>query len=233
MPIEYDDELVNELREKLSAMVNPVKLVFLVDPGARCDYCDEIRSILKLLTSSSDKLEFVELSKGSLESEKFEAPLYPAILMNGGKGYNIRFFGAPVGYEFATLVEDIIDVSQGYPRGLPIQLAEALIRHVTRRTVIKVFVTPTCPYCPLAVRTAHRFAMVNPLIYGDMIESLEFPELADAYGVYAVPKVVIEVDGEDKAEFEGALPEVYFAAEVLKANGVDPRAVGLAVTRRR
>jgi hypothetical protein len=75
--------------------------------------------------------------------------------------------------------------------------------------------------------------MVNDRIYGDMIEALEFPELADAYGVYAVPKIVIEVDSEDRVEFEGAVPDAYFAAEVLRANGVDPASVGVLATGRR
>ena len=84
-----------------------------------------------------------------------------------------------------------------------------------------IFVTPTCPYCPLAVRAAHRFAMVNKNIYGDMIEALEFSDLADRYSVYAVPKNVIQIDGEDKLEFEGAAPDPYIVAQILQAYGVE------------
>ncbi|RLE95520.1 MAG: glutaredoxin [Thermoprotei archaeon] len=220
MPIEFDEELVSELRRMLGELENPVKLYFFTDPDAECAYCEDIREILSLLSGVSPKIRVVEGVKGSREAERLEVPMYPAIVVHGVEEYNIRFFGAPAGYEFGALVEDIVDASRGEPRGLPPKLAEALRRHVRRKTRIKVFVTPTCPYCPLAVRAAHRYAMVNKLIYGDMIEAMEFPELANKYSVYAVPKVVIEVEGEDKLEFEGALPDAPFIAEILRAHGV-------------
>lgn len=232
MPVEYDESLVEELRRMFQSLTNPVRILFFTDPESECEYCDDIREILGLLTRASDKISVREYSKSSEEAKRLDVRLYPALVIHGVKEYNIRFFGTPAGYEFGALVEDLVDASRGEPKALSPRLAAALRDHVKRKTVIKVFVTPTCPYCPLAVRTAHRFAMVNENIYGDMIEALEFPELADAYGVYAVPKVVIEVDGEDRGEFEGALPDAYFAAEVLKANGVDPASVGVMPSRR-
>ena len=39
-----------------------------------------------------------------------------------------------------------------------------------------------------------------------MIEASEFPHLANRYGVYAVPKVVMN----ERVNFEGALPEKAF-----------------------
>ncbi|HDL50630.1 MAG TPA: glutaredoxin, partial [Firmicutes bacterium] len=78
---------------------------------------------------------------------------------------------------------------------------------------IQVFVTPTCPYCPRAARIAHKMAFINENIMGDMVEASEFPNLSEKYGVYAVPKIIVN----DKVEFEGALPEDQFIAQVLKA----------------
>jgi predicted DsbA family dithiol-disulfide isomerase len=47
------------------------------------------------------------------------------------------------------------------------------------------------------------------------VEAMEFPALADRYGVVGVPKVVInEVYG-----FEGARPEEVFLQHVLEAAG--------------
>ena len=233
MPIEYDEELVEELRKTLASLENPVKLLFFTDPESECEHCDDISSILNLLVSASNKVSVLEFTKDSVEAKRLDIRMYPAIVVHGVREYNIRFFGTPAGYEFAALVEDLIDVSRGEPKNLNPRIATALRERVTRKTLIKVFVTPSCPYCPLAVRTAHRFAMVNEKIYGDMIDALEFPDLANAYNVYAVPKVVIEVDGEDRVEFEGAVPDAYFAAEVLRANGVDPASVGILPARGR
>ena len=61
---------------------------------------------------------------------------------------------------------------------------------------LQVFVTPTCPHCPSAARTAHQLAMASPRVTADVIVANDFPELAERYGVMAVPRVVIDDDGE-------------------------------------
>lgn len=49
----------------------------------------------------------------------------------------------------------------------------------------------------------------------DIVEAGEFPELAERYNVYAVPKVVIN----ETVEFVGAQPEPRFLRYVLEASG--------------
>ena len=78
---------------------------------------------------------------------------------------------------------------------------------------IQVFITLTCPYCPMAVQLAHEMAMESTLITSDMVEATEFPHLAHKYDVAAVPKVVMN----ETIEFEGALPESEFLKYVLEA----------------
>ncbi len=56
-------------------------------------------------------------------------------------------------------------------------------------------------------------AVASEHITADVVEITEFPELAQRYHVYGVPKVVIN----DMVEFEGALPEPRFLLEVLRA----------------
>jgi predicted DsbA family dithiol-disulfide isomerase len=46
-----------------------------------------------------------------------------------------------------------------------------------------------------------------------VIEISEFPEMAQRYQIYGVPKTVIN----DQVEFEGAVPEQLFVQEVLSA----------------
>ncbi len=66
------------------------------------------------------------------------------------------------------------------------------------------------------MRLAHRFALENDLITADAIEASEFPDLASQYGVYAVPKTVINAG----ASIDGALPETFFLDKVLEAAGM-------------
>jgi predicted DsbA family dithiol-disulfide isomerase len=55
--------------------------------------------------------------------------------------------------------------------------------------------------------------MLNAHISADVIEVSEFPEMAQRYQIYGVPKTVIN----DAVEFEGAIPEAQFIQAVLSA----------------
>jgi alkyl hydroperoxide reductase subunit AhpF len=56
-------------------------------------------------------------------------------------------------------------------------------------------------------------AVASERIRATAIEATEFPELARAHQVMAVPKIVIN----DRVQFEGALPEGEFLKAVLLA----------------
>lgn len=56
-------------------------------------------------------------------------------------------------------------------------------------------------------------AIASAHISADVIEASEFPEMAQRYHLYGVPKTVIN----DQVEFEGAVPEHVFVQQVLSA----------------
>jgi len=56
-------------------------------------------------------------------------------------------------------------------------------------------------------------ALESDAIRGDMVEAMEFPQLAMKYGVMGVPKIVVNED----VEFEGALPEEMYVAQLMTA----------------
>jgi glutaredoxin-like protein len=135
----------------------------------------------------------------------------PALLIGRDGESNLRYYGIPSGFEFATLLEDLIAVSRS-DSGLSAQTKTALagLQHDVH---VQVFVTPTCPHCPKAARMAHAFAQESAHVRADVIEAMEFPELASRYNVYGVPKIVVN----ETRGFEGARPETALLAEVLKA----------------
>jgi predicted DsbA family dithiol-disulfide isomerase len=61
-------------------------------------------------------------------------------------------------------------------------------------------------------------AVESEHVTADVIEAMEFPDLARRYGVRGVPKIVIN----ETTEFVGALPEPQYLAhvrEAVEANG--------------
>lgn len=53
-------------------------------------------------------------------------------------------------------------------------------------------------------------AMESELISADVVEAGEFPEIAQKYQVYAVPKIVFN----DSVSFEGNRPEAAFVSAI-------------------
>jgi len=178
-----------------------------------CFFCKETRQLLEEVASLSDKID-LEVLDFKAEAEKAAAAgvdKIPATILAGERDYGIRFFGIPSGYEYASLVEALVDVSRGTSSLSP-KTKEAL-KAVDRAVHIQVFITPTCVYCPRAVRLAHQFALESPFITADMIESQEFPKLSDRFKVRGVPKTVVN----GTLAIEGAVPEDAVLETVLKA----------------
>jgi len=197
------------------SMVQPVTLLFFTQNIA-CQFCKETEQVLTELADLSEK---ITLKVHNFVTDRDVAIQYgidkiPATVVMGDVDYGIRFYGIPSGYEFTTLVEDVIDVSQRKAN----LSAESLdkIAAIQVPIHIQVFVTPTCPYCPSAVRLAHSLALASDKIRADMIEAIEFPQLANKYGVQGVPQTVIN----EHVRLEGAAPEPLFVAKVLQAAGL-------------
>ncbi len=181
--------------------------------GQECLYCKETRLLLEEVKSLSDKIELIVLD---FVGDKDKAAEYgvdkiPATVITGEKNYGIKFFGIPSGYEYSSLIDAITDVSGG-KTGLSQKTLDAL-KTLDKKVHIQVFVTPTCPYCTTAVRLGHQFALASPFVKAEMIEATEFPQLANKYDVFGVPKTVIN----DIVFIDGAVPEETFLENVLKA----------------
>ncbi len=207
------DEVRNEVRERFKKLTGQVRLVNFTQK-IECHYCEETRRLTEEIASLSPKISF-QVFNFALDKEKsqqYKIDKIPAIVVEAGKDYGIRFFGIPGGYEFNSFISAIYDVSRK-ATDLSVELKDKISK-IDNPVHIQVFVTLTCPYCPSAVQMAHKLALESEYITSDMVESAEFPHLVNKYGVMGVPKVVIN----EEFGFEGALPEVSFVEEVVKAS---------------
>lgn len=208
-----DRKYIEEMFKK--SLNGDVNISLFVDAPDKCAYCKDTKIILEELASIDGRLK---LKAFDMQKEKKEAGFLgvdktPAIVLWNKNGHGVYYFGIPAQYEFSSLLEDIVDISRGASRLS--DATKAKLKEIDKPIDIKVFVTPTCPYCPKAVRMAHQFAMENKNIRASMIDSMEFEEMSNTYEVMGVPKVVIN----DKASFEGALPEEAFLQQVMGAIG--------------
>jgi len=206
------DEDKKTIREEFAEkLVAPVRLVMFTQE-IECQFCAETRQIVEEVAALSDKItaEIYNFVTDKDQAEAYGIDKIPAIAIIGAQDYGIRFYGIPSGYEFSSLFEDIIDVSRG-ESGL-LEPTKKALAHLKEPVHIQVFVTPTCPYCPMAVRLAHRLALESDLVRADMVEAMEFPQLAIKYRVQGVPRSVIN----ETIHQEGAAPEPLFMMKMME-----------------
>ncbi len=212
MPL-LKDEDQQFLREEFARkLAGPVKIVFFTQ-ALDCMFCQPTEQIIRELLPLSDKLslETHNFAPESEEAKRYGVDKIPAIVLAGKKDYGVKFYGIPAGFEFSTLVADILDVSRGETSFSPD--ARDKVRAIAKPVDIQVFVSPTCPYCPPAVRLAHMAAIENGLISAAMVESTEFQHLAHKYNVMGVPRTIMN----ETISLEGAPPEQLFVEKLLEA----------------
>jgi glutaredoxin-like protein len=197
-------------------MARPVRLVFFTQTLG-CETCVQTKQILDELPPLSEKISIDEVNF-VLEPDKakqYGIDRVPAVAIVGQtesgeeRDSNIRFLGAPAGYEFMSLIQAVLLVG-----GRPSVLSEESLKRVaavSSPTTMHVFTTPTCPHCPRAVALAHEMAFANPNITAFAVEATEFPDLARKYSVTGVPKTVVN----DSVEILGALPPDAFVEQAL------------------
>lgn len=204
------------LREEFKSLKDPVTLVVFTQER-ECQYCRETREIAEELAELSEKIsvEVYDFVADETQVGAYGIDKIPAIaLVRGGeesRDYGIRYYGIPSGYEFSSLIADVMMVSEG-DSGLA-EDTRTWVQSLTEPIHLQVFVTPTCPYCPQAVVLAHKLAMESDLITADMVEAIEFPHLSNRYHVQGVPRTVIN----DDFHLEGAAPERMVLAKLQEA----------------
>jgi glutaredoxin-like protein len=202
------------LKEELSrSMMEPVRMIVFTQE-IECEFCKESRQLAQEVASLMPEkisVEVYDFVKDDAQAKQYGVDKVPALVILGKKDYGIRYYGIPYGYEFNTLIETVINVSKGTTN-----LSEdtkAKLKTLDKPAHIQVFVTLTCPYCPIVAGLAHKFAIESDMVKSDVVEIGEFPHLAQKYSVMGVPKIVIN----ERTELVGAVPEAQFVAHVLQA----------------
>jgi glutaredoxin-like protein len=216
------DEDKQEIRQFFAEQLEaPVRLIVFSQraPGpedplpVQHELCRDLEAIMRELSELSDKLslEIYDVQLHPRFAERYNIERVPAIAMLNGHDPGVRFYGVPTSYEFTTFLETVIQTSNGQLALNQATLDE--LHHVSQPIHIQVFYTPSCVFCPLTSQIALQMALANPLITADTIDAMEFPQLAERYGVRGAPHVIIN----ETLEFVGMKSEATFLKHVLHA----------------
>jgi glutaredoxin-like protein len=130
------------IKKHLEAMRSEVTLSYFTQE-IECDFCRETRELLEELCSIEDKikLQIFDFKANPAEVGKYTIDKIPATVVANGGDSGIRFYGIPAGYEFSSLIEAILMVSEGESNLSP--ESKKLLKEITVPVHIQVFVTPT------------------------------------------------------------------------------------------
>lgn len=209
----FDVKVQNQLKEILKNMKDNVKIINFTQ-AIECPMCKETRAFAEEIATLSDKLSVIVYDQIADKDmvQKYGVERIPAIVLldSEGKDRGVKFYGLPGGYEINSFLGSIIELS-GRREELPADIL-ARIKKIDKDIHIQVFVGLGCPHCPAAVSVAHRLAMENDRIKGDMLDSANFVHLSQKYNVTGVPKIIIN----EKYELMGAHPITSFLDVIEK-----------------
>jgi glutaredoxin-like protein len=214
IPQDKKELLRSDFKEKL---VNPVKIVMFTQE-TECGSCQSTRELIQEIASVDNRVsvEINDFVADAAKAKELGIDKIPALAILGAKDYGVRIYGLPYGYELQALIDAIFNVSKG-TTDLK-EKTKKILQDVKSPVNIQVFVSLTCPHCPVAAAIAHKLAIESPYVKADVISTTEFPDLAMKYNVMGVPKVVIN----DKIDFVGAFDEDLFAENILLATVSEP-----------
>ncbi len=207
-----NNEVKSQLEKIFENLDKKVRLK-LFTQKFECHSCQDTHQLLQEVSELSNKLqlEVFNFLEAEEEAKKYDITELPTLIVEGKRNYNIRFIGIPAGYEFSSLLESIKMASTG--NTLLSEEGKKFLNSLEEDIHLKVFVTPTCPYCPRSVILAHQMAYYSNRIKADMIEVTEFPYLSQKYNVVSVPLTVIN----ETVSQVGAVPEQMLIEKIKEA----------------
>ncbi|MEP0813162.1 MAG: thioredoxin family protein [bacterium] len=195
------EEVKKDVETILTKLSGSVRMMLFVDEN--CDTCVLNERLYMEVVEASPKLQLSihDLGEERGLAAKYGVDVAPTLVVTDEVGEKaVLFTGTPHGHEFSSLLDGMLAMSGSGTKltGEIVKKIEAAGRTVT----VQVFVSPTCPYCPMALKAAFPLAAATPKVRVQMIQATEFPEWAARKRVMGVPKLVVD----DRIEIEGAVP---------------------------
>jgi len=197
----FSENELNNIKREMSKLKNKVVLKLFTDfktqeDGSKlrkCMACEGVYELLKTLKDYSDgKLDVEEVSteENEAEAEKYNVSRIPAILfIDENDKEIIRYLAHPTGSEFVPFLNSI-----QYFSGVRPYYADQIMTHLKKikKSNMKIFITPTCPYCPMTVPVLTLFSIVSKgKISSEIIDVNLNPDIGQKYQVQGVPMTVI------------------------------------------
>ena len=210
------DAYLKQLKETFEQMPNDIVLYLFTAKGHEDAFTHANRQVIRAFRELSSKIILREYDLDHELAKKWNITSSPTLLI-APEQYSIRWLGAPMGEEARTFLELLILVGLGKS-----QLSDQsvnVIKKIDSPRNVKVFVSPTCPYCPQQAVNAVKAAIELPeYVSLEIIDIQSEPEIANQYAAQSVPQAF----ANDVLIGQGAQPEEVF---VLSLQKLEPQTI--------
>jgi thioredoxin reductase (NADPH) len=178
---------MRQLGESFRKLPHDIPLLLFTHKGKGDDpFTQANRQVIRAFREITDKVTLREYNLDHELARQYGVESAPTLLI-APERYRIRWLGAPLGEEGRTFLETLIRVGMG-KSGLG-EAAVQVLEKVDGPRQVKVFVSPTCPYCPQQAVNAVKAAIEKPeQIALEIVDIQCRPDLADAYNAHSVPQ---------------------------------------------
>ena len=205
-----NEAYLQQLKATFEQLPNDIPLYLFTAKGHEDVFSQANRQVIRAFRELSSKITLREYDLGHELAHKYNITSSPTLLIAPDR-YSIRWLGAPMGEEARTFLEMLILVGLG-KSNLSDQSLNVVNRIDSPRN-IKIFVSPTCPYCPQQAVNAAKAAVEMPdLVSLELIDIQSEPEIANQYAAQSVPQAF----ANDVLIGQGAQPEEVFMLSLQK-----------------
>ena len=201
---------IRKLRKTFEEMPHDIPLLLFADRGADNMFAQAARQVIRAFRELSPRITLKEYDLNHELARKHQVTSSPTLIIAPDR-YSIRWLGAPMGEEARTFLEIMLLVGTG-KSSLSEQSAK-VIRRIDSPRRVKVFVSPTCPYCPQQAVNGVKAAVELPEhVSLEIVDIQAEPEIANQYGAQSVPMAF----ANDVLIGHGAQAEEVFASSLQK-----------------
>jgi thioredoxin reductase (NADPH) len=156
-------EILEQVRKKLTELFghleHEVPLILFTDPLVNSQYSEAARAVIRAVRELTDKVSLREFGLNHELAQKYNVSHSPTLLFDP-ENIAIRWLGAPVGEEGRTFMEAITML--GHRKTEISGPSQNILDKIDSPRAIKLFITPTCPYCPQQAVNALKAAIAKP-----------------------------------------------------------------------
>jgi thioredoxin reductase (NADPH) len=193
-----------ELKALFKKMPHKIPLLLFTRTGENDIFCEAARQAIGMVQKMSSKITLHEFELGHEMARKEKVDFSPTLLFDPHR-YKARWMGAPMGEEGRTFIQALI--MMGYGKTGIRKESLKILKKIDSPRNIKLFVSPTCPYCPQQAVNALKAVIERPdLVSLEIVDIQANPDMAEKYSAQSVPQAF----ANERLIALGAQPEELF-----------------------